>query len=202
MSRPTTLLQNNTLYWTIRLYNDSQVLVDADSTPTVAVRKNGAAVGDAVTVTKRSATTGTYDCSYNPAGEVEGDQFTLEESATVSSQAYENSWSVVVEAVAFDASSDTVTTDTASRDASKADVSGLSTFDPSSDTVANVTTTGSVTSPVATDTASRDASKADVSGLSTFDPSADTVARVTLVDTTTDLTNQQSGSSGNQIIAF
>ena len=162
MSRPTTLLQNNTLYWVIRLYNDSQVLVDADSTPTVAVRKNGAAVGDAVTVTKRSATTGIYDCSYNPAGEVEGDQFTLEESATVSSQTYENSWSVVVEAVAFDASSDTVTTDTASRDASKANVSGLSTFDPSSDTV----------------------------------------ARVTLVDTTTDLTNQQSGSSGNQRIAF
>ena len=194
----------------MRLYSDSQVLVDADSTPTVAVRKNGAAVGDAVTVTKRSATTGIYDCSYNPAGEAEGDQFTLEESATVSSQVYENSWSVAVEAVergtdgasTFDASSDTVTTDTASRDASKADVSGLSTFDPSSDTVANVATTGSVTSPVATDTASRDASKADVSGLSTFDPSADTVARVTLVDTTTDLTNQQSGSSGNQRIAF
>lgn len=56
---------------------------DADSLPTVAVRKNGAAVGDSVTVTKRSASTGIYDCSYNPAGEVEGDSFTLEESATV-----------------------------------------------------------------------------------------------------------------------
>jgi hypothetical protein len=46
----------------------------------------------------------------------------------------------------------------------KADVSGLSTFDPAADTVANV---ASVTNPVITDTASRDASKADVSGLAT-----------------------------------
>lgn len=36
-----------------------------------------------MTVTKRSATVGIYDCSYNPAGEVEGDAYTLEESATV-----------------------------------------------------------------------------------------------------------------------
>jgi len=37
-----------------------------------------------------------------------------------------------------------VTTDTASRDASKADVSGLSTFDPTTDPVANVTTVGNM----------------------------------------------------------
>ena len=108
MSRPKTLLKDNTLYWVIRLYNSSQVLVDADSTPTVAVRKNGSSVGDAVTVTKRTSTTGIYDCSYNPAGEVEGDQFTLEESATISSQVYENSWSIFVQSIAFDPASDTV----------------------------------------------------------------------------------------------
>jgi hypothetical protein len=74
------------------------VLVDADSTPSVSVRKNGASVGDVVTVTKRAATTGIYDCSYNPAGEVEGDSFTIEETATVSSQAYENAWSIEAQA--------------------------------------------------------------------------------------------------------
>jgi hypothetical protein len=80
------------------------VLKDADSTPTVAVRKNGSSVGDSVTVTKRSATTGIYDCSYNPAGEVEGDSFTLEESATVtgtttSSATYTQTWNARVVAV-------------------------------------------------------------------------------------------------------
>lgn len=96
MSRPTALLKNKTLYWVLRLYDSSNVLVDADSTPTVAVRKNGTATGDVVTVTKRAATTGIYDCSYNPASEVEGDQFTVEESATISSVAYSNSWEVAV----------------------------------------------------------------------------------------------------------
>jgi len=103
--RPKVLHVGGTLYWVIRTRNpDTQVLKDADSTPTVAVRKNGASVGDSVTVTKRSATTGIYDCSYNPAGEVEGDKFTLEESATVtgtttSSATYENSFEVTVIAV-------------------------------------------------------------------------------------------------------
>lgn len=67
----------------------------------------------------------------------------------------------------------------------KADTSGLSTFDPATDTVANVTTTGSVTAAVTTDTASRDASKADVSGLSTFNPATDTVANVTTTGSVT-----------------
>jgi hypothetical protein len=80
------------------------VLKDADSTPTVAVRKNGSSVGDSVTVTKRSATTGIYDCSYNPASEVEGDSFTFEESATVtgtttSSATYTQAWNARVIAV-------------------------------------------------------------------------------------------------------
>lgn len=94
--RPTTLLKNNTLYWTIRTYNTSGVLTDADSTPTVAVRKSGSSTGDSVTVTKRTATTGIYDCSYNPASEVEGDTFTIEESATVGGTAGSWNWSCVV----------------------------------------------------------------------------------------------------------
>ena len=65
----------------------------------------------------------------------------------------------------FDHTTDQVITDAASREASKADVSGLSTFDPATDAVANVTTVGTVTGDVTTDTSSREASKADVSGL-------------------------------------
>lgn len=103
--RPTILHVGGVLYWTIQTVNpDTQVLKDADSTPSVAVRKNGSSVGDSVTVTKRSATTGLYDCSYNPAAEVEGDTFQLEEYATVtgtttSSATYTSQFSVRVSAV-------------------------------------------------------------------------------------------------------
>lgn len=96
MSRPAALIKDETLYWVIRLYDNTNALVDADSTPTVAIRKNGAATADAVTVTKRAATTGIYDCSYNPASEIEGDQYTVEESATISLTAYSNSWEFYV----------------------------------------------------------------------------------------------------------
>jgi hypothetical protein len=80
---------------------DTMLLKDADATPTVAVRKNGVSVGDSVTVTKRSATTGIYDCSYDPAGEAEGDSYILEERAqvtgTTTAQAYyDSSFSVMV----------------------------------------------------------------------------------------------------------
>ena len=98
--RPTILHVGGVLYWTIQTRNpDTMVLKDADSTPTVAVRKNGASVADSVTITKRSATTGLYDCSYNPAAEVEGDTFQFEESAavtgtTTSSATYTNQFSV------------------------------------------------------------------------------------------------------------
>ena len=61
-----------------------------------------------------------------------------------------------------------VVTDTASRDASKANVSTLATKAELASVVAN---------------------------LSTFNPASDTVARVTLVDTTTDLTNAPSGGT-------
>ena len=88
--RPTELLKDNTLFWVLMTYDEDGVLVDADSTPSVAVRKNGSGTADLVTVTKRSATTGIYVCSYNPSGEVTGDQYTLEETATISSQSYTN----------------------------------------------------------------------------------------------------------------
>jgi hypothetical protein len=98
--RPTVFQVGGVLYWVIQTRNpDTMVLKDADSTPSVAVRKNGASVADSVTITKRAATTGIYDCSYNPASEVEGDSFTLEETATVtgtttSSATYTQSWNV------------------------------------------------------------------------------------------------------------
>lgn len=98
--RPTIFQVGGVVYWTLLTRNpDTGVLKDADRTPTVAVRKNGSSVADSVTVTKRSETTGIYDCSYNPAGEVEGDSFTLEESATVtgtttSSDTYVFGWSI------------------------------------------------------------------------------------------------------------
>lgn len=103
--RPNILQVGGTLYWVLQTRDpDTMVLKDADSTPTVAVRKNGSSVGDSVTITKRSATTGIYDCSYNPAAEVEGDSFTLEESATVTgtttgSATYTQTWCCRVAAI-------------------------------------------------------------------------------------------------------
>jgi len=103
--RPTILHVGGVLYWTIQTRNpDTMVLKDADSTPSVAVRKNGSFVADSVTIAKRSATTGLYDCSYNPAAEVEGDTFQFEESAavtgtTTSSATYVNQFSVRVRAL-------------------------------------------------------------------------------------------------------
>ncbi|MDB4401422.1 hypothetical protein N9247_00180 [bacterium] len=184
MSRPATLKVGNTSYWTIMTYTSAGVLVDADSTPTVVVYKNGTLTADVVTITKRSATTGIYDAYYNPASEAEGDCFTIQETATISSQAYVQSWNFEIlaaergtdNASTFDAASDTVTTDSASRTASQANVSALATsasiaalndFDPASDTVSNVTTVAVVTNAVVTDSASRTASQADVSALAT-----------------------------------
>ena len=220
MSRPATLKVGNTSYWTIMTYTSAGVLVDADSTPTVVVYKNGTLTADVVTVTKRSATTGIYDAYYNPASEAEGDCFTIQETATISSQAYLQSWNFEVlaaergtdSASTFDASSDTVTTDATSRTASQADVSALATaasiaalnnFDPASDTVTNVTTVATVTNAVTTDSASRTAAQADVSALATaasiaalndFDPVSDAVANVTTVGTVTNAVTTDSAS--------
>lgn len=105
MNRPTQLHVGGTFFWVLHTRNpDTMILKDADAVPTVAVRKNGASVADAVTVTKRAATTGIYDCSYNPAAEIEGDKFTLEETAAVTgtttpAATYAASWNFVVVAV-------------------------------------------------------------------------------------------------------
>ena len=96
MSRPTTMKVDGTVYWTINTYTDAGVLVDADSTPIVDIRKNGSPVLDVASSSKRSGATGVYDYSYNPASEAEGDTFTIEETATISSQSYRNTWSFKV----------------------------------------------------------------------------------------------------------
>ena len=159
MSRPTTLKIDGVVYWVIMTYTDASVLVDADSTPTVAVRKNGVSTVDAVTVTKRSATTGIYDCSYNPSGEAEGDTFTIEETATISSQAYVNSWQIKV--IAAERGTDSA-----------------STFDPATDTVANVTLVATTT----TNTDMRGTDGANTTTPNTVAPDNASIAAI-LVDT-------------------
>jgi hypothetical protein len=224
-NRPTSLLKNGTLYWVLSVYDTAGELVDADSTPSVTVRKNGSAASESVTVTKRGSSTGLYDCSMNPSLEAEGDTFHIEEELAISSVTYNNTWSVVVAepmitnaevstavwdepksshvasgsmgqsintsdtllaanyAVLFDlggmiesagGGAERFTTTAlengpiggdataASQTTIISNIAALNDFDPSSDLVT-------------TDTASRDASKADVSGLSTFDASADQV---------------------------
>ena len=218
MSRPTTMKVDGTVYWTINTYTDAGVLVDADSTPIVDIRKNGSPVLDVASSSKRSGATGVYDYSYDPASESEGDTFTIEETATISSQSYRNTWSfkvfdaergtdgantVTPNTIApvdvsanvaliladtnelqgnqgdwatatgfstFDHTSDTVTTDTASRDASKADTSLLA-------TEANVNSVGTVTGQTF----------AAVSLLNDFDPVNDTVANVSNVAVNADM---------------
>ncbi len=203
MSRPATLKVGNTSYWTIMTYTSAGVLVDADSTPTVVVYKNGTLTADVVTVTKRSATTGIYDAYYNPASESEGDCFTIQETATISSQAYVQSWNFEIlaaergtdNASTFDAASDAVTTDAASRTASQADVTALATaasiaalndFDPVSQAIQNVVTVGTVTNAVTTDSASRTAAQADVSSLATASEVASIDALVDEIKSVTD----------------
>lgn len=147
--RPSVLIKGDTLYWTIRVYDpsDAVTLIDADSTPTVEVRKNGASIAASVTVTKRTATTGIYDCSYNPAAEVEGDQFTIEEAVTIGTLIYDNQFSVLVKdpergtdsASTFDHATDEVTTNAASRTASQADLTTVLSHLPSSGRAASTT---------------------------------------------------------------
>lgn len=99
MSRPTSMKVDGTVYWTIMTYDEDGVLVDADATPVVDIRKNGSAILDVASSSKRSGQTGIYDYTYNPSGEAEGDCFLIQETATISSQSYVNSWSLEVEAV-------------------------------------------------------------------------------------------------------
>jgi len=181
--RPKSMLINSTLYWTIRLYTEAGILVDADSTPTVAIRKNGSGVGDSVTVTKRSATTGIYDCSWNPASEAEGDQFTIEETAVISAATYSNSWGVVVFAVERGTDSALL----ASGYTAPLDAAGVRTAIGIAS--ANLDTQiGDI--PTVAEFEARTLPSSDY-----FDPATDTVARVTLVDTVTDLTNHIADSA-------
>lgn len=171
MSRPTTLLKDNVLKWVIRLYNSSQVLVDGDSNPTIAIRKNGSSTGASATVTKRTATTGIYDCEYDPSGEVEGDQFTIEESVAISSTTYENSWSVYVQEPENDIAATDIVSNGAITTLSGAvvNVDTVDTTTTNSDMrgTDNASTFDHTTDEVTTDAASRTASQADVSSLAT-----------------------------------
>ena len=97
--RPTTFKVGKTIPWSIRTYTEAGQLVDADSNPTVAVLRDGDAVNDAVTVTKRASTTGIYDCRYTPAGEVEGEIFEIVETVLISTEAFENAWNMECQAV-------------------------------------------------------------------------------------------------------
>ena len=137
MSRPTTMKVDGTVYWAIFTYTDAGVLVDADADPTVAVRKNDGSTADLVTVTKRAATTGIYDCEHAPSGEVDGDTFGYEETATVSAQAYVNRWSLEVRAAAGAGGGDATA---ANQTTIIANIAALNDFDPAVDVVANVGT--------------------------------------------------------------
>ena len=137
MSRPTTMKVDGTVYWAIFTYTDAGVLVDADSDPTVAVRKNGGSTAELVTVTKRAATTGIYDCEHAPSGEIDGDTFGYEETATVSAQAYVNRWSLEVRAAAGAGGGDATA---ANQTTIIANIAALNDFDPAVDVVANVGT--------------------------------------------------------------
>lgn len=98
MQRPTILHRDKTLYFTIRTFDPSDGVtpIDCDSDPTVDIRVNGADNGDSATVDKRVSSTGIYDCSYDPSGEDEGDIFTMDETATINSGDYFNTWEFTI----------------------------------------------------------------------------------------------------------
>lgn len=95
-NRPTQLRKGNTLYWVINIYDSNGQLINADSTPSISVRKNGAADSTSVTISKRASTTGIYDCSAAPASTSSGDQFHFEEEASISGDTFVNTWSCVI----------------------------------------------------------------------------------------------------------
>jgi len=94
--RPTSLVAGEALTWPIHVISTTGALVDADSTPTVAIRRGGAAVGDSVTVTKRAATTGIYDCSYTPASTTANELIEVTETVVVSTVSYVNAWQFAI----------------------------------------------------------------------------------------------------------
>ncbi|MGI9446784.1 MAG: carboxypeptidase-like regulatory domain-containing protein [Pirellulales bacterium] len=206
MSRPTNFKVGGTVYWTISTYTDAGVLVDADSNPVVAIRRNGVQEAEVVTVTKRASTTGLYDCSYNPANDSAGDFYSMQEVATISTVAYHNLWSMEAQSASgggggdataanqttilaniaalndFDHTTETVITDSASRTASQADVSLLA-------TESNVNNVGTVAGQT----------YSAVLALNDFNPATDTVANVTLVGTTTTNTDMRGTDGANTV---
>lgn len=203
--RPTTMKVDGTVYWTIMTYDSSGILVDADATPIIDIRKNGSPILDVATSSKRAGQTGIYDYQYNPASEAEGDTFLFQESATVSGQTYVNSWSLEVKAAergtdnasTFDHTTNQVITDAASRNASKADVSALATQASVDSIDADVQTIGSDVTTILADTDELQQNQgnwltADVSALST-QASVDSlqVTADAILDDTNDLQTHQ-----------
>jgi len=92
MNRPGTLQTGGTLTWPIHVFDAAGELVDADSTPAIAIRRGGVAVGDSVTVAKRVATTGIYDCSYTPASTTSHEIIEVTETVVVDSVNCINPW--------------------------------------------------------------------------------------------------------------
>ncbi|MGI9460081.1 MAG: hypothetical protein ACR2NF_08800 [Pirellulales bacterium] len=126
MSRPTSMKVDGTVYWTLMTYDADGILINADSNPSVSVRKNGVATGDAVSVTKRGSSTGIYECAHNPSGEIEGDTFGYEEVVVLSSVEYQNPWNLeVLAAERGTDNANTVAPDNASVTAILADTADL-----------------------------------------------------------------------------
>ena len=93
------------------------------------------------------------------------DTVTTDASSRTASQADVSSLATAAALATVDANVDLILVDTGTD--IPASIAALNDFNPATDTVANVTTVGSVTNPVATDAASRTASQADVSALAT-----------------------------------
>jgi len=81
--RPAIFKKDTTWTWDIRLSNASGA-VNGDANPTITVYKAGVPTGESVTVTKPAATTGWYQCSFDPAGEAEHDVYGFAENVTIS----------------------------------------------------------------------------------------------------------------------
>ena len=113
--RPTSVYNNGTVNWTVLTYDVSGVLVDADASPApaITVRRNNTSLGVNATVTKRSATTGKYDCSYQISGASTGDYYVFEEKFYINSIAYDNNFTVLVNDSGYVKQSDLSTTQTA-----------------------------------------------------------------------------------------
>ncbi len=95
--RPKHLVVGDDLLWTMLLFDINGVTIDADVDPTFTVRKNGTLLTDIVSVVRREL--GTYDCTYSPVDATEeGDQFTIEEFATISSIDYKNKFEFIINA--------------------------------------------------------------------------------------------------------